>query len=306
MKCARRWARPIRHPPASRCRLNSRGFGYLNASAEVKPEDADRVIAALKKIAAQMRAGEISDDEFSRAIKPSLEALPQNAIVERLLAEPDRAGAVPARAHRAQQAPRNRSEHPGGYEGGYRGGGAEIPHRGSASYEARDHARAQGPQRTDHFKRAACARTNVSNMHQRALASLGIVSEFRAGHLVFLVEGVRVGGRKPAIVMSPRPPRARFTSSMHSPSMCWFPRGRAATKSRGPLKSHLLAACRIEECRNRDNRAQPHPASAPSRGPSMRKPPTFFVSEPAERSSITVHPPWLQPARISPVKSTFQ
>ncbi len=57
-----------------------RGFGYIGASAEVKPEDADRVSAALKKIAAQMRAGEISDDEFSRAIKPSLEALPQNAV----------------------------------------------------------------------------------------------------------------------------------------------------------------------------------------------------------------------------------
>ncbi|MDP3491745.1 MAG: insulinase family protein [Hyphomonadaceae bacterium] len=55
------------------------GFGYVNAGAEVKPEDVDRVIGALEKIAAQMRAGEISDDEFSRAITPSLEALPQNA-----------------------------------------------------------------------------------------------------------------------------------------------------------------------------------------------------------------------------------
>jgi len=55
------------------------GFGYINAGAEVKPEDVDRVIAALEKIAAQMRAGEISDDEFNRAITPALEALPQNA-----------------------------------------------------------------------------------------------------------------------------------------------------------------------------------------------------------------------------------
>lgn len=54
------------------------GFGYINAGAEVKPEDVDRVMAALEKIAAQMRAGEISDDEFSRAITPSLEVLPQN------------------------------------------------------------------------------------------------------------------------------------------------------------------------------------------------------------------------------------
>jgi len=55
------------------------GFGYVNAGAEVKPEDVDRVIAALEKIAAEMRAGEISDDEFSRAITPALEVLPQNA-----------------------------------------------------------------------------------------------------------------------------------------------------------------------------------------------------------------------------------
>ena len=55
------------------------GFGYVNAGAEVKPEDVDRVIVALEKIAAQMRAGEISDDEFSRAITPSLETLPQSA-----------------------------------------------------------------------------------------------------------------------------------------------------------------------------------------------------------------------------------
>jgi zinc protease len=55
------------------------GFGYVSAGAEVKPEDADGVIKALKKIAASMRAGEISDDEFSRAITPSLEMLPQSA-----------------------------------------------------------------------------------------------------------------------------------------------------------------------------------------------------------------------------------
>lgn len=55
------------------------GFGYVNAGAEVKPEDVDRVIAALEKIAAQMRAGEITDDEFSRAVTPSLEVLPQSA-----------------------------------------------------------------------------------------------------------------------------------------------------------------------------------------------------------------------------------
>ncbi len=55
------------------------GYGYLSAGAEVKPEDVDRVMLALEKIAAEIRAGEISDDEFSRAITPSLEVLPQNA-----------------------------------------------------------------------------------------------------------------------------------------------------------------------------------------------------------------------------------
>lgn len=55
------------------------GFGYVNAGAEVKPEDIDRVIAALEDIAAEMRAGDISDDEFLRAVTPSLEILPQNA-----------------------------------------------------------------------------------------------------------------------------------------------------------------------------------------------------------------------------------
>ncbi len=55
------------------------GFGYINAGAEVKPEDVDRVIAALEKIADELRAGQISDDEFSRALTPALEVLPQNA-----------------------------------------------------------------------------------------------------------------------------------------------------------------------------------------------------------------------------------
>lgn len=55
------------------------GFGYVAAGADVKPEDADRVISALLAIADAMRAGEISDDEFARAVTPSLETLPQNA-----------------------------------------------------------------------------------------------------------------------------------------------------------------------------------------------------------------------------------
>ena len=69
------------YSPSASASLTSyfRGYGYVNAGAEVKPEDADKVIAALEKIAAELRAGEISDDEFSRAITPSLEVLPQNA-----------------------------------------------------------------------------------------------------------------------------------------------------------------------------------------------------------------------------------
>jgi zinc protease len=55
------------------------GLAYVNASAEVKPDDVDEVITALETIAAEMRAGGISEDEFSRAITPSLETLPQNA-----------------------------------------------------------------------------------------------------------------------------------------------------------------------------------------------------------------------------------
>jgi zinc protease len=55
------------------------GLGYVSAGADVKPEDVDRAIAALLEIAQALRAGEISDDEFTRAITPPLETLPQNA-----------------------------------------------------------------------------------------------------------------------------------------------------------------------------------------------------------------------------------
>lgn len=55
------------------------GFGYVNAGAEVKPENVDQMIAAMHAIAADMRAGRISADELNRAITPSLEVLPQYA-----------------------------------------------------------------------------------------------------------------------------------------------------------------------------------------------------------------------------------
>jgi len=69
------------YSPAAGSTLSSvyQGYGYVNAGAEVRPEDVDAVIAALRAIAADMRAGRISTDEFSRAITPSLENLPQNA-----------------------------------------------------------------------------------------------------------------------------------------------------------------------------------------------------------------------------------
>lgn len=72
----------VTYSPASAASLSPtyRGFGYVNASAEVKPEDATRVMAAFRKIAGELRGGAISDDEFERAIRPSLDALPQNAV----------------------------------------------------------------------------------------------------------------------------------------------------------------------------------------------------------------------------------
>ena len=55
------------------------GFGYLSAGAEVKPADVDAILAVLTDIARRMALGDISEDEFARAVTPSLEALPQNA-----------------------------------------------------------------------------------------------------------------------------------------------------------------------------------------------------------------------------------
>lgn len=55
------------------------GWGYLAASAEVKPEDSARVIKAMRAIAASLRSGDLSEDQFRRAITPALERLPRNA-----------------------------------------------------------------------------------------------------------------------------------------------------------------------------------------------------------------------------------
>ena len=51
------------------------GLAYVVAGSEVKPEDADKVSLDFRAIAAQLRAGEISGDEFKRALAPSLEQL---------------------------------------------------------------------------------------------------------------------------------------------------------------------------------------------------------------------------------------
>ncbi|MCF6276113.1 MAG: insulinase family protein, partial [Robiginitomaculum sp.] len=51
------------------------GYGYMSASLGLKPEKVDDMIKVLDDIAADFQAGNISDDEFLRAIKPTLEGL---------------------------------------------------------------------------------------------------------------------------------------------------------------------------------------------------------------------------------------
>lgn len=46
------------------------GYGRIGALAEVKPEDSDKVIAAIESIAADLAAGKIEDDLFQRARRP--------------------------------------------------------------------------------------------------------------------------------------------------------------------------------------------------------------------------------------------
>jgi len=51
------------------------GYGYMSASLGLKPEKVDEMIKVLDNIAADFQTGNISDDEFLRAIKPTLEGL---------------------------------------------------------------------------------------------------------------------------------------------------------------------------------------------------------------------------------------
>jgi zinc protease len=76
------------------------GWGYLVVSSEVKPQDTDAVATAIGGIAASLRRGEVSEDEFLRAVTPSLEQLPRNAssnsywlsLIAEAQSRPDRMG----------------------------------------------------------------------------------------------------------------------------------------------------------------------------------------------------------------------
>lgn len=54
------------------------GYGFMSASSEVKPTDVDRAFAAMEKIAADMAAGNITEDELQRARQPILEGVEEN------------------------------------------------------------------------------------------------------------------------------------------------------------------------------------------------------------------------------------
>ena len=54
-----------------------RGYGTIRAELDVKPSEMAKVQAAVEKVAAEMRAGRISADEFERARRPIIEGFPQ-------------------------------------------------------------------------------------------------------------------------------------------------------------------------------------------------------------------------------------
>lgn len=53
-------------------------FGYILAVLTLKPEDVDNMADKVREIAADLAAGNISDDEFNRALKPIIERLESN------------------------------------------------------------------------------------------------------------------------------------------------------------------------------------------------------------------------------------
>lgn len=73
------------------------GFGYVGTSLDLKPDDVERMITVLDKIAADFKAGNITQDDFDRAMKPILENLDTSlesnnywmGVVEDIQSDPD-------------------------------------------------------------------------------------------------------------------------------------------------------------------------------------------------------------------------
>jgi len=51
------------------------GYGYVNVSLEVSPDDIDRMSQKVDDIAAELKNGEFNKDLFERAMKPVLESI---------------------------------------------------------------------------------------------------------------------------------------------------------------------------------------------------------------------------------------
>lgn len=54
---------------------NIQGYGYIGFSSDATPEAADSVIAKLEAVAAEVAAGDVSEDELQRALGPQIEAV---------------------------------------------------------------------------------------------------------------------------------------------------------------------------------------------------------------------------------------
>lgn len=81
------------------------GYGYVNASVGIKPGAVEKIDAVITAIAADLAAGNISDDEFDRAMQPILEnldeAMQSNGYIHGLIytAQTDR---WPIESHRSR------------------------------------------------------------------------------------------------------------------------------------------------------------------------------------------------------------
>jgi zinc protease len=75
------------------------GWGYVAAGAVVRPEDVDKIAAILRRIASDLRSGNVTRDELERVINPALEQLPAHeamnsywlSLISELQFRPDRA-----------------------------------------------------------------------------------------------------------------------------------------------------------------------------------------------------------------------